>query len=60
MFAATLAKYEIKHKIATVYHPQTSGQAKVSNRKIKNILEKVVNLNRSDWSLQLNDSLWEY
>lgn len=30
-----LRKYNVKHKIATTYHPQTSGQVEVSNRKIK-------------------------
>ncbi|KAL4384167.1 hypothetical protein GQ457_15G018280 [Hibiscus cannabinus] len=31
-------RYGIRHKIATAYHPQTNGQAKVSNREIKQIL----------------------
>jgi hypothetical protein len=34
------------HKVATPYHPQTSGEAEVSNREIKHILEKTVNPNR--------------
>ena len=59
-FAATLAKYRIKYKVATTYHPQISGQAGVSNREIKKILEKVVSPNRKDWSLRLNDFLWAY
>ena len=29
---ALLACYGVKHKIATPYHPQTSGQVEVSNR----------------------------
>ena len=48
VFAATMAKYGVKHKIATTYHPQSNGQAKVSNREIKRILEKVVNPTRKD------------
>ena len=60
MFTAALAKYGIKHKVATTYHPQTSGQVEVSNREIKNILEKMMNPNRRDWSLRLNDVLWAY
>ena len=41
-----LAKYGVKHKVATPYHPQTSGQVELANREIKNILMKVVNTNR--------------
>ncbi|KAL5567085.1 hypothetical protein UlMin_030249 [Ulmus minor] len=39
-FEALLAKYGVKHKVATPYHPQTNGQAEISNREIKRILEK--------------------
>ena len=56
-FEHLLSKYGVKHKIATAYHPQTSGQAEVSNREIKSILEKVVNPNRKDWSQRLEDAL---
>jgi transposase InsO family protein len=41
-FRQFLAKYGVKHNIATQYHPQTSGQAETSNKKIKNILQKIV------------------
>ncbi|KAM1934599.1 hypothetical protein ACFX15_018766 [Malus domestica] len=57
---ALLKKYNVTHKVATPYHPQTSGQAEVSNREIKQILEKTVGPNRKDWSLRLNDALWAY
>ena len=50
----------MKHKVATPYHPQTSGQVKLANREIKNILMKVVNTRRRDWSVRLHDSLWAY
>ncbi|XP_075655038.1 uncharacterized protein LOC142625233 [Castanea sativa] len=55
-----LRKYHVTHKVSTTYHPQTSGQAKVSNREIKSIIEKMVNPSRKDWSLRLDDALWAY
>jgi hypothetical protein len=60
VFEHLMKKYFITHKIATTYHPQTSGQVEISNREIKHILEKTVNPTRKDWSLRLNDALWAY
>ena len=59
-FEIVLAKYGVKHKVVTPYHPQTSGQVELANREIKTILMKVVNSNRKDWSLKLLDSMWAY
>ncbi|WKA09007.1 hypothetical protein VitviT2T_026686 [Vitis vinifera] len=59
-FETLLAKYGVKHKVATPYHPQTSGQVELANRETKNILMKVVNTNKKDWSVKLLDSLWAY
>ncbi|XP_058764329.1 uncharacterized protein LOC131637777 [Vicia villosa] len=58
--AKVLEKCGIKHKIASPYHPQTNGQAEISNRAIKNILEKIVSVYRKYWSAQIDDSLWAY
>ncbi|KAK4406294.1 Transposon Ty3-I Gag-Pol polyprotein [Sesamum angolense] len=55
-----LKKYNVTHRISTAYHPQTNGQAEISNREIKSILEKIVNPNRKDWSTHLDDALWAY
>ena len=57
---SVLKKYGVQHRVSTAYHPQTNGQAEVSNREIKSILEKTVNTNRKDWSLRLEDALWAY
>ncbi|XP_027169276.1 uncharacterized protein LOC113768980 [Coffea eugenioides] len=57
---ALLKKYGVTHRVSTSYHPQTSGQAEISNKEIKSILEKTVNPNRKDWSLRLDDALWAY
>ncbi|XP_013632937.1 PREDICTED: uncharacterized protein LOC106338524 [Brassica oleracea var. oleracea] len=42
-FQSLLKKNGVKHKVATAYHPQTSGHVEVSNREVKNILQKSVN-----------------
>ena len=59
-FESLLAKYGVKHKVATPNHPRTSGQVELTNKEIKTILMKVVNSNRKDWYLKLLDSLWAY
>ncbi|KAL0309863.1 UNVERIFIED_CONTAM: Retrovirus-related Pol polyprotein from transposon opus [Sesamum radiatum] len=59
-FEALLKKFGVTHRIATPYHPQTSGQVEVSNREIKQILEKTVGTSRKDWALKLDDALWAY
>ncbi|XP_071923077.1 uncharacterized protein [Coffea arabica] len=58
--AALFRKYGVFHKVFAPYHPQTNGQAEISNREIKSILEKMVRLDRKDWSLKLEDALWAY
>ncbi|KAL4272410.1 hypothetical protein GQ457_13G015520 [Hibiscus cannabinus] len=58
--AKALQRYGVQHRIATAYHPQTNGQDEISNREIKQILEKTVNTNRKDWSPKLDEALWAY
>ncbi|XP_059306427.1 uncharacterized protein LOC132057855 [Lycium ferocissimum] len=55
-----LAKYGVKHKFYTAYHPQTCGQVRVSNREMMQILEKTVNMQGKDWAVKLDDALWAY
>jgi hypothetical protein len=49
-----------KHNVTTPYHPQTSGQTKTSNKKIKNILQKTVNETGKGWKNKLPNALWAY
>ena len=55
-----LQKYGVRHRTSLAYHPQSNGQAEVSNREIKYILEKTVNSSRKDWSKKIDDALWAY
>ena len=60
VFEKLMNRCEIKHIMSLVYHPQTNGQAEISNMEIKKILEKTVSSNIRDWSLKLDDALWAY
>src|ERR1043165_3356642 len=49
-FRKALAKYNVNHRIASPYHPKTSGLVELTNREIKLILQKIVNSSRKDRS----------
>ncbi|XP_073153826.1 uncharacterized protein [Henckelia pumila] len=57
-FEKLLTKYGVTHKVATPYHPQTSGQVEISNRELKRIMEKTAI--GEERLLQLNklEELW--
>ncbi|GKC60770.1 reverse transcriptase domain-containing protein, partial [Tanacetum coccineum] len=56
-FSKVMLKYGVTHRLATAYHPQTSGQVEVSNRGLKRILERTLSENRASWSDKLDDAL---
>jgi hypothetical protein len=60
IFRKYLASLGVNHRIATPYHPQTSGQAETSNKQIKNILQKTVNEMGTAWKDKLPEALWAY
>nr|GEX31782.1 reverse transcriptase domain-containing protein [Tanacetum cinerariifolium] len=55
-----MSNYGVTHRLAIVYHLQTSGQLEVSNRGLKRILERTVGENRASWSEKLEDALWAF
>nr|GEW08160.1 hypothetical protein [Tanacetum cinerariifolium] len=55
-----MSKYGVTHRLATAYHPQTSGQVEVSTRCLKRILKRTVGENRASWSEKLKDALWTF
>nr|GEY48513.1 reverse transcriptase domain-containing protein [Tanacetum cinerariifolium] len=59
-FHNVMLKYGVTHRLATAYHPQTSGQVEVSNRGLKRILERNVGENHASWSNKLDDALWAF
>ena len=60
VFEKLMNIYGIKHIMSLDYHPQTNGQAEISNREIKKILEKNMSSSGRDWTLKLDDALWAY
>nr|GEW34668.1 reverse transcriptase domain-containing protein [Tanacetum cinerariifolium] len=59
-FAKVMQKFSVTHRLATPYHPQTSGQVEISNHGLKCILERRVGENRASWSDKLDDALWAF
>lgn len=58
--ASVLTRYGVVHRITTAYHPQANGQAEISKREVRRILEKIVSPTRKDWAMKLDDALWAY
>ena len=48
-----MEKYKIRHRKSTPYHPQANGQVESTNKVIKSILTKTVNMHRKDWAERL-------
>nr|GEU30130.1 reverse transcriptase domain-containing protein [Tanacetum cinerariifolium] len=59
-FTKVMQKFSDTHRLATPYHPQTSGQVEVSNRGLKSILKRTVGENHASWSDKLDDALWAF
>nr|GFA35618.1 reverse transcriptase domain-containing protein [Tanacetum cinerariifolium] len=55
-----MSKYVVTHRLSTAYHPQTSRQVEVTNRGLKQILERTVGENHALWSDKLEDALWDF
>ena len=59
-FGKMLAKYDVNHRIASPYHPQSCVHVDFSSRELKLILQKAVNRSRKNCSKKLDDALWAY
>nr|GFB19394.1 reverse transcriptase domain-containing protein [Tanacetum cinerariifolium] len=59
-FSRVMEKYGVTHRLSTAYHPQTSGQVEVTNRRLKRILERTMGENCALWSDKLEDALWAF
>jgi transposase InsO family protein len=55
IFRRILRKYGVTHRVASPYHPQTSGQVELLNREVKTILQKMAQKLWTNWVWKLND-----
>ena len=53
-----MSRYGIIYVMGLDYHPQSNGQAEISNREIKNILEKIRSTSRKDLLVKLDDAFF--
>ena len=60
VFTKLMSRSGVKHLMGLANHPQSNGQAKISNKEIKKIIEKTVNSRRKDLSIKPDDALWAY
>ena len=52
--------YAVIHKKSTLYYPQDNGQTESTNKRLQNILPKIVNDHRPNWGTKLSSPLWAY
>ena len=57
---ALTAKYEIKHRKTTPYHPRANGQTEKTNGILCRILTKTISGAGNDWDTKLFAALWAY
>ena len=50
----------MQHHVLTPYHPQEDGQVKVSNKEVKNIIEKDHQMRCKGLTAELLAVLWAY
>jgi hypothetical protein len=59
-FRRYLKTQGVEHRVASPYHPKTSGQVEISNKQIKIILQKIVHEMGRLWKDKLPEALLAY
>jgi hypothetical protein len=59
-FESLVQEFMITHHKSTTYYPHGNGQEKFTNKTLKQVLIKLVNVNQNDWDVMLPIALWAY
>ena len=52
--------YQVKHHRSSPYYPQGNGQAKVTNKTLIKIINKMSQEYTGGWAMHLSDAFWAY
>jgi transposase InsO family protein len=54
------SKLGLRQEHSSPYYPKENGQVEVVNKSLKTILQRMINLAKSNWNLILYSTLWAY
>ena len=52
--------FQIKHRKSTTYYPRCNGQAESTNKTLKRILTKMIEIKKGSWDMHILSALWAY
>lgn len=55
-----IIKFIIQHQNSTSYYLQGNGQVELTNKVLKAVFTKIINVNQIDWNIKLHLVLWAY
>jgi hypothetical protein len=60
MMTELTSKLGLRQENSSPYYPQVNGQVEAMNKSLKTILQRTINLTKSNWHLMLYSALWAY